>query len=343
MKILIVGAGTIGSIVGGYLSGEGYDVLLIDGWSENVNKLNRDGLRITGTRGEHHFNVHALEISKLNELNEKFDLIIISVKTYDTPSALASIRRFIYPETVVISTQNGINEDYLSEEIGSSHVIGAVTEMSGYMQGPGLVVESRKNGGFVIGELDGRDSDRLKEILQILSACGNIKLSNNIMGILWSKLIWNSMLNPLTAISGLGTGSILQHDNYRKLALEVGKEGFSVSRKRGIKLEPLTLMGIDPRRFDPDNEEAMKQEEASLVQLPEPLDKMPSMAQDIKNGRQTEIDYINGIIVDIGKKMDVKVPVNEAVVKTLHEVENGNKIQSTKLLDDLVELFVKSM
>lgn len=341
MKILVVGAGTIGSIVGGYLSGEGYDVLLIDGWAENVNKLNRDGLKISGTRGEHHFNVKALEIDKLNDLNENFDVILISVKTYDTPSILSSIRRFISSDTIVISTQNGINEEYLSEELGSSHVIGAVTEMSGYMQGPGSVVESRKNGGFVIGELDGRDSHRLKEISQIMSACGNIKLSDNIMGILWSKLIWNSMLNPLTAISGLGTGSILQNDSYRKLALEVGKEGFSVSKKRGIKLEPLALMGIDPRRFDPESEEAIKQEEASLVLLPEPLDKMPSMAQDIKNGRPTEIDYINGMIVDIGKKLDVKVPVNEAVVKTLHEVENKNKIQSTKLLDDLVELFVK--
>lgn len=340
MKILVVGAGTVGSVVGGYLAGSGYNVVFADGWAENVDVLNREGLKLSGTRGDHHFRVKAVSMDELSILKESFDLIYISGKTYDTVSIIDSINKFISADTVVISTQNGISEEYVAAHIGSSHVIGAVTELSGYMTGPGAVVETRKNGGFVIGELDGTYTPRIQKIANIMSACGNIKISNNIMGILWSKLIWNSMMNPLTAISGWGTGRILQNDSYRRLALEVGKEGFSVSKKHDINLEPLTLMGIDPRRFDPDKPQELQAEEASLKQLPEPLDKMPSMAQDIKNGRRTEIDFINGIIVEWGKKLNVPTPVNEEVVKILHAVEEKRQVQSTELLDKMVKKFV---
>lgn len=339
MNILVVGAGTVGSVVGGYLTGSGYNVTFADSWAANVDVLNNEGLKLSGTRGEHHFRVKAIKMEELANQKSLYDIIYISVKNYDTAAVVEQIRPLVINDTVVISTQNGINEEYIADEIGANHVIGAVTEFSGYMSGPGSVVETRKDGGFVLGELDGKDTPRLRKIANIMAACGNIKLSNNIMGILWSKLIWNSMMNPLTAISGYGTGRILQNEKYRKLAIEVGKEGFKVSKKHQVTLEPLTLMGIDPRRLDPDKPEEIAAEEAALKLLPEPLDKMPSMAQDIKNGRQTEIDYINGIIVDFGKKLNVPTPVNQEVVKALHGVEANRQAQSPELLDEMVKKF----
>jgi len=339
MNILVVGAGTVGSVVGGYLTGNGCNVTLADGWMKNVDVLNKEGLKLSGTRGEHHFRLKAITLDELAKQTNSYDIIYISVKNYDTAAVVELIRPLVLQDTVVISTQNGINEEYIADAIGVKHVIGAVTEFSGYMLGPGSVVETRKDGGFVLGELDGKDTPRLRKIADIMAACGNVKISNNIMGILWSKLIWNSMMNPLTAISGFGTGRILQNDQYRKIAIEVGKEGFKVSNKHQVTLEPLTLMGIDPRRLDPNKLEEINAEEAALKLLPEPLDKMPSMAQDIKNGRPTEIDYINGIIVEWGKRYNIQTPVNEEVVKSLHDVETKRQAQSPALLDEMVKKF----
>ncbi len=339
MDILVVGAGTVGSVVGGYLSASGCNVILADGWDKNVDVLNREGLKLSGTRGEHHFWVKAVHLGDVPKLKEEFKVIIISVKTYDTQKTLDLIRPLIKTDTVVISTQNGINEEFIAKEIGSSHVIGAVTELSGYMLGPGMVVETRKDGGFVLGELDGSASERVQDLGTVMAACGKIKISENIMGILWSKLIWNSMLNPLTAISGLGTGSILQHDKFRKLAIEIGKEGFCVSKKHNIKLEPLVLMGIDIRRLDPEQPLENIKEENSLKLLPEPLDKMPSMAQDIKNARKTEIDFINGVIFEYGKKLQVATPINEKVINTLHLVEKNQDLQSPVFLNEILFRF----
>lgn len=336
MNILVVGAGTVGSVVGGYLSGSGYNVVLADGWAKNIEVLNREGLNLSGTRGDHRFSVKAIPFDAISELKDDFDIIYISVKSYDTKASVERIRPLLKAETIVISTQNGINEEFIASEIGSSHVVGAVTEFSGYMSGPGSVVETRKEGGFVLGELDGSDTARLGNVAKVMSSCGHIKISNNIMGILWSKLIWNSMLNPLTAVSGLGTGRILQLDNYRRLALEIGKEGFSVSKKHNVRLEPLTLMGIDPRRLDPDRPEEIQAEEEALKKLPEPLDKRPSMAQDIMSGRKTEIDFINGVLTEYGKRLGVPTPVNEEVIQALHLVEEKKLKQSPVLLDEIL-------
>lgn len=340
MNILVIGAGTIGCIVGGYLAGSGYNVLLADGWPANVEALNQKGIKVSGSRGEHSFPAKAVLFNELKDLNQKFDFIFISVKSYDTSTFLGEIHRFLKPETIVISTQNGINEEMIATTIGSRYVIGAVTEMSGYMAGPGEVVETRRGGGFVIGELDGKTTQRVKGVAAVMEGTGHIQISDNVLGLLWSKLLWNSMMNPVTAISGLGTGRILQNDLYRKFVLEVGKEGYSVSNKKNIKLEPLTLIGVDPRRFNPDKHEEFLKEYEVLKLLPEPLDKLPSMAQDIKNNRKTEIDYINGFIVEAGKTVQVATPMNEEIISIVHGVESKHVVPSTSILDQLISKYL---
>ena len=339
MKILLVGAGAVGSIVGGKLVGSGHDVIFADSWQENINVLNKEGLKLTGVNGDKKFVVNAIHLNEIKYIKEPQGIIFISVKNYDTEAILNLISFLIRRDTIIISTQNGINEEEIALKFGADHVIGAVTELSGYMAGPGVVVETRKEGGFVIGELDGADTERLHDISSVMSGCGKIKISHNIMGLLWSKLIWNSMLNPLTAISGFGTGKILQVDKYRKLAIEIGKEGYVVSNKHKIQLEPLTLMGIDPRRLNPSQPKEVQAEEAALQLLPEPLDKMPSMAQDIMKGRKTEIDYINGIVFQYGRKLGVATPINEEVIQVLHSVEEKRLNQSPELLDKILKKF----
>lgn len=339
MKMLLVGAGAVGSIVGGKLVGSGHDVVFADSWQENINELNKEGLKLSGVNGDKKFVVNAIHLDEIKNIKEHLGIIFISVKNYDTEKTLDLISPLIKKDTVIISTQNGINEEAIASKFGTEHVIGTVTELSGYMAGPGAVVETRKEGGFVIGELDGADTERIHALSSIMSGCGNIKISHNIMGLLWSKLIWNSMLNPLTAISGFGTGKILQVDKYRRLAIEIGKEGYAVSNGHKIQLEPLTLMGIDPRRLNPSRPAEIQAEEAALKLLPEPLDKMPSMAQDIMKGRKTEIDSINGIVFQYGKKLGIPTPINGEVIQTLHSVEEKKLNQSPELLDKILKKF----
>ncbi len=318
----MVGAGAIGGTLAGHLAGAGNDVVAIDGWAAHVATINAHGLRVEGVRGDKRFALRAVSYEEARNLTDIADAVFICVKSNDTERAADLVKHLVGPSSMIASTQNGLNEERLCEIFGAPQVMGAVTEMGGSLPEPGLVLESRKDGGFLVGELDGSRTRRVDQLAELMSACAPTHVSSNIVGILWSKLLWNCMLNGGSAVTGLGQGRMIVDDELRGMLIEVGREVLRTGQAAGVRFERLEMMGIDPASMcSPDASVAAPAETAIVARYRTQLDKTTSMSQDVQKGRPTEIDYLNGYVVAKASGLSITTPLNERLVHLVHEIE----------------------
>lgn len=334
--VLVIGAGAIGGAVAVHLSLAGVRVEIADPWAEHVAAIRERGLRASGARGEHvaRIETHAWTPGRwaagtLSLLRPS--TVVIATKSSLTEAAAMLAVQLSADATTVVSLQNGINEDLLASRLGH-RVVGAVTEIGGYVAEPGAIVETRADGGFVIGELDGSSSLRIATTARILSHCAPTTVSENIRGHLWSKLTWNCMMNPLCALSSLGQGQLLTDDRTRALALAVGREAAAVAAAEGARLEALEFFGIDLPALLAGSRDA---EQTLIERYSAQMLKTTSMSQDVAAGRGTEIDALNGHVVARARKLGLAAPLNERITALVHAVQDGAIAPGAELIRDL--------
>jgi len=306
MKIAVVGAGAMGSLFGGLLADAGEEVTLIDVWKEHVDAINARGLRITGISGDRTVNVMATTDPGIVG---SVDLVIIFVKSYDTAKAARDALPMASDETVFLSLQNGLgNIDKISEAAGNHRIIRGVTAQGSTLLGPGEIYHAGR-GPTVIGELDDAQTERVQGISEAFNHAGiPTEISLNIQGAIWSKVLVNVGINPLTALTGLRNGELLEHPEIKEVMKKAVEEGLLVARGLGIKMELQNPV-----------EKVYEVAEATAANR-------SSMLQDVERGRRTEIDALNGAIVELGRRIGVDTPVNEtlvAAVKGLESVRTG--------------------
>src|SRR5437879_8738389 len=248
-RIGIVGAGAIGCVVGGLLTKAGRDVTLIDQWPEHVEAMKTRGLRLSGTCGDHTIPVRALHLHEVQSLREPFDLAFVAVKSYDTEWAtqlgLAYLKQ---PDGVVVDFQNGINDERVAAVAGRERSLGCVITIGAGMYEPGHAMRTDAGTiGFKIGEHDGADSARARELARLLSDVAPAKVTTNLWGERWSKLTVNCMANGLAGLSGLGSAEVRTRDGVRRVAIHLAAETIKVGRARGHEVKP--IWGITAQRF----------------------------------------------------------------------------------------------
>ena len=319
-RIGIIGAGAIGSVVGGLLTKAGHDVTLIDQWPEHVEMMRTRGLKLSGTCGEHLIPVKALHIHEAQGLTAAFDAVFIAVKSYDTEWAthlgLGYLKR---PDGVVVDFQNGINDERVAAVAGRERCLGCVITIGAGMYEAGHAMRTDTGTiGFKIGEHDGSDSQRARDLARILSDVAPATVTTNLWGERWSKLTVNCMANPLAGLSGLGSAEVRSEPVPRRIAIHIAAEVIQVGRASGHEVEP--IYGIAAQRFvDAGAGRGFEAVEADLVAGAKFLvGGRPSLLQDVMKGRRTEIDYLNGFVAQQGRKLGVKTPVNDAVVELIH-------------------------
>src|SRR5919109_182830 len=162
---------------------------------------------------------------------------------------------------------------------------------------------------------DGRDTERARRIAELLTAVAGAKVTTNLWGERWSKLAVNCMLNPLAGLSGLGTAECRTEPGARRIAIHLGAEVIRVGRANGFEVEP--PMGIAAQRYvDAAEGRGLAEVEAELGRdATSRAGGRPSMLQDVMRGRRTEVDHLNGFVVDEGRRLGVKTPLNERVVE----------------------------
>jgi len=300
MKIAILGAGAIGSLFGALLWESGEDVVLI-GRKKHVDAIRSGGLKVSGISGERIVKPKA--VTTTQEVG-KVDLIIISVKSYDTEQAAKDALNMIHHNTVVLTIQNGLgNIEKLCEIIGEKHVVGGVTMQGSTLVKPGEIYHAGK-GPTIIGELNGETTSRIKRIAETLNKAKiETQITRNIWGVLWDKLIINVGINALTAITRMKNGELLKIPETRNIMIEAVKEAVNVAKALNIKLE-------------------IKDHVRKVIEVAEATaNNKSSMLQDIERKKKTEIDYINGAIVKLGKKLGIKTPVNKTLTAMVKAIE----------------------
>jgi 2-dehydropantoate 2-reductase len=336
VRVVVIGAGAIGGTLAGHLAGAGHDVVAADGWVDHVAAIRERGLRVEGVRGEKLFALHAVTYDQLGQIQGPFDVAFVCVKSYETDHAASLLSPMVTSETTVVSTQNGLNEERLAGIFKADMVVGAVTEMGGSLPEPGLVVETRKDGGFLVGEMDGRRTERINRLARLMSDCAPTHVSDNITGVLWSKLLWNCMLNAGSAVTGMGQGRMVVDDMIRTQLIAVGREVARVAVAAEVRLEPLILMGVDPGAICSDDVSVATRAEQAVIELyRSQLDKVTSMLQDIRKGRRTEIDQLNGYVVAKATVLGLEVPLNAALVQLVHEIEAGRLLSDPNNIKEL--------
>jgi 2-dehydropantoate 2-reductase len=303
MRIAVVGAGAMGSLFGGLLAEAEEEVTLIDVWKEHVATINARGLRITGISGDRTVNVRAT-----NDPGSvgPVDLIVVFVKSYDTAKAARDALPMASDETVFLSLQNGLgNIDEIAEAAGRHRIIRGVTAQGSTLLGPGEIHHAGR-GPTVIGELDDTPTERARRISEAFNHAGiPTEISQNILGALWSKVLINVGINPLTALTGLRNGELLEHPEIKAVMKRAVEEAMTVALGLGIE------MGLD----DP-VERVYAVAKATAANR-------SSMLQDVERGRRTEIDALNGAIVELGRRVGVNTPVNETLVAAVKGLESA--------------------
>ncbi len=336
-KIAIIGAGALGGHVGAYLTRDGRDVTLIDPWPEHVEHMRTHGLTLEGQTEAECFNtqVNAMHITELQCVanGRPFDFAFVAMKSYDTVWATEMIRQYLAPDGFCVSLQNGINEERMAGVIGWGKTIGCIAStIAVELTKPGHIRRNVKLGGerhtiFRLGEVHGRVTARAREIADMLACVDSSKATDNLWGERWSKLVVNCMRNPVAAATGRGGNANDRDDHTRFLAIRLAGEAIEVGMAHGFQLE--NVYGIAPEDLlaaTIGDAAALKRCEEKLFEnMKHRSDKQrPSMGQDIAKGRRTEIDFINGLVVEKAKEMGLSVPTNEGIVEAVKTVERGD-------------------
>ena len=321
MRTAIMGAGSLGTILGAYIARAGRQVDLVDANVEHVKALNENGAKVTG-KVEFAAKVKAITPQ---EMQGVYDTVIYLVKQTFNDVALEQLKGHLDENSVVCTLQNGIPEYSVAKLLGENRVAGGVVGWGASMVGPGVSELTTAESGleFDIGEIDGKTTDRILKIKELLELMCPTHILDNLMGVRWNKIIANSAMSGMSAVLGCTFGDILDNPEALLRAKFIANECINVCKASGVHMA--VRHGYDHGNllyFETKSEMLVK--DWVFKKIWEPHRKLKaSMLQDLEKGIKCEIDYINGTVVEIGEKYGVPTPVNKQVVAIVKAIEAG--------------------
>lgn len=309
MRILVIGAGAIGSVVGGLLAEGGHEVTLL-GRLWHMSVVRQHGLVISGIWGEHRILRIATAASPGEvPMEPAFDWVFVCVKAHQTTEALETISQYVGPDTLLCAFQNGLgNYEALTRAIPPDRVaLGRV--IFGVELEPGHARVTVWADDLLIGAPDERvPRDRIAALAEALSASGiPAKPTADIMAAVWAKALYNCALNGLSTVLEVPYGGLLNREPARRLMRAIIREAYRVAAAQRVTLEPTTPEAYVERLF------------SHLI--PVTAVHRSSMLQDIRRGRPTEIEALNGALVRLGQQAGMAMPANALVTRLVHAKE----------------------
>jgi len=305
MKVLILGAGAMGCLYGAALHRAGCEVVLVDVNQPHIDAINAHGLELETRAGLERLPIPA---RRPEEISEPVDLAVVFTKTFHTDQALAGIGAAIGPETWLLSLQNGLGNDRrLAKHTAEDRILIGSSSLPSDLVGPGKV-RSHGDGGSKLYPAFGADPAFARQVCERLGQGGlPAELEPEIHVAIWSKAIFNATMNPLCALTRRTPGFLGAHAESRAMITAAVDEGVAVANASGIAVPGQPIHDLtEVSMTDHANHEA-------------------SMLQDVKAGRRTEVDAINGAIVEAGRAAGVATPVLETLWRLV-------KLEEAKLL-----------
>lgn len=300
MRVLVHGAGAVGSYFGALLARAGNDAVLV-ARGAHLEALRNDGLRVERTGGT----LTAPTLRAVGVPRDAFtdgppDLVLVCVKSYDTAAAAQALTGVVGPETIVLSLQNGVeNEEHLAAALGLPPLLIGLTRIGVERTAPG-VVRYTGRGEILFGEPDGRTTPRARRLAETLSAAGiPNQLRRDAPVVAWEKLAWNAGFNAVTTLTDEPVGPVVARRATCELVRRAMEETDAVA----------TALGIPVRRSRLDA--VLAESAAEMPDFP------TSMLQDRRRGTRLEHDALNGAVVRAAARTGVPVPVNRLLLGLL--------------------------
>lgn len=310
LKVSVVGAGALGSLIGGLLAEAGASVVLVNPRrKEHIDAINEKGLTIITSHGEER-TIKCQATTAFDKVGT-VDLLILGAKAPQTEVAMKSSLPMIAKETIAISLQNGIGcEEIMGEVIGAEKVIGALTMQGGEYHGPGRIYHN-DNLPTYIGELDQQETERAKKLADIFNAAGiETILCPDIRQYIWSKVLFCLALDPMSAICRFKVGELFDVELVKEVIFEAVQEGVEVARAEGILIDAEAIAWVKEQLA----------EAGTVTRSDSPLS---GVQVDILRQRKTDIDFKNGAIVRFGKKHGIPTPVNKTLWAAIKGLERN--------------------
>ncbi len=318
MRIIVMGAGPIGGIVGGRLARQGNDVTLADVDPEHVQAIQERGLQVDVPDGPFRVSV---PVVFPKEITGKFDLAFIAVRSFHTQQALADLLPHLGEAAVVVSLQNGINPPLIEARVEPERVVGTAIRMQSFKRGPGHL-DTPVRGHLYVGHLDGKNTPQLGQVQALLDAVIPTEITDNIRGAIWSKLTF-TCLGFFGSLADASLRTICGNDRNRRACVAFLGEVVGVGQAVGVRFIP--LKEYDPLAFHPD-----LPLEARLAALAETArhwqgDERTGQGRQLKRGARTEVDYTVAYVVQEGLRAGIPTPLCRAAVRIIHEIEAGQR------------------
>jgi 2-dehydropantoate 2-reductase len=311
MRFLVMGAGAIGSVFGGFLAKAGEDVTLV-GREPHIAAIRQRGLKINGIWGEHGVQIERAVTSTARMTGETFDVVLICVKSYDTAQAVGQIAPLIHDTSLVVSLQNGLgNIEAIAERVGWERTLGGRVIFGVEVVQPAWVRVTVYAEEVMLGAKDERVArNRIEPIVACFNGAGIPTLfTTEIEKFIWSKVLYNAALNPLSTILRSPYGYLLENEGTREIMRMIVEEIFAVAKARSVALfwnEPHEYIDLLFGRL-----------------IPATAQHHPSMLQDILKNKPTEIDAINAAICHMGDECDVPTPINDFLCILIKALETA--------------------
>ncbi|HEY2994603.1 MAG TPA: 2-dehydropantoate 2-reductase [Methylomirabilota bacterium] len=335
MPITIYGAGAIGGITGARLAQAGHDVLLVDKAEDHVAAMNARGLTIDSREGTMTIPVRAITPAGLGD---RLELVLLAVKSQDTPAALEVLAPRLAADGAIVSLQNGLNEERIAAAVGERRTVGCLVNWAADWQAPGRILHGGE-GALVLGELDGRPSERVQRLAKLLDVVAPTRVSDNILGYTWAKHVYGALLVATALVDAHVWEVVERSPAIQAMLVALVMENMAVAERAGIRL--LAFDEYDPadyRAAAAGDAAARRRAMASIATHYRAATKTKTgIWRDLAvRKRKTEVGALLGATVAKAKGYGLAMPLTERLIAMIEDLETGRRRMAWANLDELV-------
>ena len=336
-RYAIYGAGSLGTVLGAYITKNGGQIDLINRNKAHVEALNSKGATIKGTVD---MNVPVKAITP-DEMEGQYDVILLMTKQLFNTEVVTKLKDHLTDKGVIVTLQNGLPEPGIAEIVGANRTMGCTVEWGAALGEPGVctLTSEPDSLSFHMGKMDGISDEQFKMVKDLLELMCPVHEEDNLIGARWSKLLINATFSGLGTVVGGVFGDVSENKEAAKVAVRCMKECIDVGHATGAEFAPVQGKNITALFY---YKNAIKRAFATFlvpIAMKKHRDIEPSMLQDLKKGKACEIDAINGVVCEWGRKTNVPTPINDRIVEIVKKCEKGElkpQASNIMLFDDLL-------
>jgi 2-dehydropantoate 2-reductase len=342
MTITIYGAGAIGGVTGAALARAGHDVLLVDRAEDHVAAMNAHGLTIESREGSVTVPVRAITPGALDH---ELGLVLLAVKSQDTSAALEVLTPLLAEAGAIVSLQNGLNEELIAEKIGAPRTVGCLVNWAADWVAPGRILHGG-HGALVLGELDGRMSDRVQGLAKLLAVVAPTEVTDNVLGYTWAKHVYGALLVATAVVDAHVYEVVERSPAVQQMLVALVVENMRTAEAAGIRLEPFDEYAPADYRAAARGDLAARQRAMEIIARHYRLHtktKTGIWRDLVVRRRKTEVGALLGATVAKARTLGLGMPLTERLIAMIEDLELGRRAMSWNNIDELVAASRKSV